>query len=424
MSGRSRRTARGAPRSVRRCSSSAAWPLPRVAGGRCRVLDRGPSVERADGPWSSGPIPGPRRSTSRRQGSNARTKVHEYGGGAFVVHRGTSSSRIFTDQRLYRHGPDGTTPTPITPGHGRARRYADGRVTADGDAVICVRERHEDDGEWSTSSSCLPPDGRCMPRVDRRRAATSSRTPASRPTARSSRGSPGTCRACPGTALSCGSRTSARTVRCSNDRLVAGEAATESILQPEWSPAGVLHFASDRTGWWNLYRVVDGRGQRALPDGGRVRVPAVGVRRRSLRVLRRRADRLHRTTRNGDRRCWRARPGDRGAAGPRSALHAPCIGARPWRWRGRRSRSWPAPPTAPRSSSGWTSPRDPSTSCAQRGDAVRSSVRVGAVARSSSRPTAGSRRSRIVYPPANPDFAGPAGRAPAADRDEPRGTDG
>ena len=24
--------------------------------------------------------------------------------------------------------------------------------------------------------------------------------------------------------------------------------------QPEWSPDGVLHFSSDRTGWWNLYR--------------------------------------------------------------------------------------------------------------------------------------------------------------------------
>jgi dipeptidyl aminopeptidase/acylaminoacyl peptidase len=28
----------------------------------------------------------------------------------------------------------------------------------------------------------------------------------------------------------------------------------ESIFQPEWSPSGVLHYASDRTGWWNLYR--------------------------------------------------------------------------------------------------------------------------------------------------------------------------
>src|SRR2546427_464946 len=32
----------------------------------------------------------------------------------------------------------------------------------------------------------------------------------------------------------------------------------ESIAQPEWSPEGILHFVSDRTGWWNLYRLLDG----------------------------------------------------------------------------------------------------------------------------------------------------------------------
>ena len=32
----------------------------------------------------------------------------------------------------------------------------------------------------------------------------------------------------------------------------------ESIFQPEWSPSGILHFISDRSGWWNLYRTLDG----------------------------------------------------------------------------------------------------------------------------------------------------------------------
>lgn len=40
---------------------------------------------------------------------------------------------------------------------------------------------------------------------------------------------------------------------------VAG-AADESIVQPEWSPDGVLHFVSDRTdGWWNIHRLESGR---------------------------------------------------------------------------------------------------------------------------------------------------------------------
>jgi dipeptidyl aminopeptidase/acylaminoacyl peptidase len=42
-----------------------------------------------------------------------------------------------------------------------------------------------------------------------------------------------------------------------NVRAVAGRAGEESIFQPSWSPAGDLHFASDRTGWWNLYREHD-----------------------------------------------------------------------------------------------------------------------------------------------------------------------
>jgi dipeptidyl aminopeptidase/acylaminoacyl peptidase len=38
-----------------------------------------------------------------------------------------------------------------------------------------------------------------------------------------------------------------------DERVVAG-GPQEAIVQPEWSPDGVLHFSSDRTGWWNLYR--------------------------------------------------------------------------------------------------------------------------------------------------------------------------
>ena len=38
-----------------------------------------------------------------------------------------------------------------------------------------------------------------------------------------------------------------------NERRVAGGPA-EAIVQPAWSPDSVLHYSSDRTGWWNLYR--------------------------------------------------------------------------------------------------------------------------------------------------------------------------
>ena len=65
----------------------------------------------------------------------------------------------------------------------------------------------------------------------------------------------------------------------SGARKVAGVEGEESILQPEWSPAGELHFVSDRTDWWNLYRERDGRIEPLCAMRGRVRVAAVGLRR-------------------------------------------------------------------------------------------------------------------------------------------------
>ncbi|MGB8840843.1 MAG: prolyl oligopeptidase family serine peptidase [Aliidongia sp.] len=40
-------------------------------------------------------------------------------------------------------------------------------------------------------------------------------------------------------------------------RHIAGS-RQESIVQPLFSPEGILHFCSDRSGWWNLYRWQDG----------------------------------------------------------------------------------------------------------------------------------------------------------------------
>ena len=38
---------------------------------------------------------------------NARTRVHEYGGGAYLAHQGTVWFTNFKDQRLYRQDPGG-----------------------------------------------------------------------------------------------------------------------------------------------------------------------------------------------------------------------------------------------------------------------------------------------------------------------------
>ncbi len=38
------------------------------------------------------------------------------------------------------------------------------------------------------------------------------------------------------------------------NRAVIAGGASESIFQPQWSPAGELFFVSDRSNWWNIYR--------------------------------------------------------------------------------------------------------------------------------------------------------------------------
>ena len=68
-------------------------------------------------------------------------------------------------------------------------------------------------------------------------------------------GLPGTIHRCPGMALNCGlADLQARRLTHQHSGVVAGS-HTESIFQPEWSPDGTLYFVSDRSGWWNLYRL-------------------------------------------------------------------------------------------------------------------------------------------------------------------------
>src|SRR6187401_2975782 len=47
-------------------------------------------------------------------GFNVRSRVHEYGGGAYTVHRRTVFFSNFDDQRVYQQD-DGSAPHPITP---------------------------------------------------------------------------------------------------------------------------------------------------------------------------------------------------------------------------------------------------------------------------------------------------------------------
>jgi dipeptidyl aminopeptidase/acylaminoacyl peptidase len=75
---------------------------------------------------------------------NARTRVHEYGGGAWTVSDGTLWFTEFSDQRLYRLVPGAATPEPVTPEPPvpAGVRHADLRALPGGLAVLAVRETH------------------------------------------------------------------------------------------------------------------------------------------------------------------------------------------------------------------------------------------------------------------------------------------
>jgi dipeptidyl aminopeptidase/acylaminoacyl peptidase len=188
---------------------------------------------------------------------NVRTSVHEYGGGAYCIHGGVAYCSNFDDQRLYRIDP-GADPRAITPPvERRMHRYADGRVTPDGRTWIGVRERHaESDRAKDVVNElvAVATDGSAEPRV-----VATGRDFYSNP-----RISPDGTRLCflawdlpwmpwDGCELHVADLAADGTLHAIER--VAGEDGVESIWQPEWSPAGDLVFASDRSGWWNLERI-------------------------------------------------------------------------------------------------------------------------------------------------------------------------
>ncbi|HXC29285.1 MAG TPA: hypothetical protein VNV38_15110, partial [Stellaceae bacterium] len=193
---------------------------------------------------------------------NVRTRVHEYGGGAVTVDRGIAYFSNFADQRLYRLAP-GAAAEPLTPapGDGARYRYADGVIDEARQRWIGVREAHSGERVDNTivavnfgavgagrvlvegSDFCAAP--RLSP--DGKRLAWLQWNHPNMPWV--------------GTELWVAEI--AEDGGLGERRKIAGGDA-ESVAQPLWSPDGMLHFISDRSGWWNLYRGDDDGGAHSL----------------------------------------------------------------------------------------------------------------------------------------------------------------
>jgi dipeptidyl aminopeptidase/acylaminoacyl peptidase len=183
---------------------------------------------------------------------NARTRVHEYGGGAVTfADDGTAYASNFEDQKLYRVRP-GEAPQPLTDAPGM--RYADGVIDAARNRLICVREDHSGEGEavntivaidLATGGESVLVAGHdffASPRLgpDDRLCWLSWDHP-SMPWN--------------GCELSVATFDDAGNV---TDAMVVAGAVDESITQPTWTPDGTLYLVSDRSGFWNLYRLRHG----------------------------------------------------------------------------------------------------------------------------------------------------------------------
>ncbi len=185
---------------------------------------------------------------------NVRSRVHEYGGGACLADGGAVFFSNFADNRIYRLGADGL-PVAMSVDAGGALRYADFVLDRQRQRLVAVREDHSAGAAYPANTVCavgmdgtetvlaegsdfyaaprLSPDGATL--------AWLSWNHPNMPWQ--------------GTELWLADVTADGAL--ANARLVAGGPA-ESICQPEWSPAGVLYFVSDRSGWWNLYRLQGG----------------------------------------------------------------------------------------------------------------------------------------------------------------------
>jgi dipeptidyl aminopeptidase/acylaminoacyl peptidase len=204
-------------------------------------------------------------------GTNARTRVHEYGGGAVWFHGGTTFFSEFADSRLYRVDDAGAEPRAITPEppEPNSLRYADGRVTPDGLTIFCVRERHEG-GEVLNELVMLPADGSAEPRIvagGHDFFMAPRLDPVGRRLAWIAWDHPRM--PWDGTELWVADVEADGTL--GGPRRVAG-GPDESVIDPRFAPDGALHYCSDRTGWWNIYRE-DGTAQTRL-DGAEIGYPA------------------------------------------------------------------------------------------------------------------------------------------------------
>lgn len=238
-------------------------------GGRTQLVARTPSGHRRD------LFDREAGGDSEGRPWNVRTAVTEYGGGAWSVHNGLAVFAHWDDQRLYAveaaagatDGPRPISPVPTTP---RGLRWSE-PVWLDDDWLVCVRESHEPDvvaanGEATNELVALPVDGSAVGDPSRVRVLVTGPDFVQSPAPSNVAHGPATLAwvqwnhpHMPWTSSALFAGTIERNAAgeptgLSAERLLAG-GGDESIVQPGFTATGDLVFCTDRTGWWNPWRI-------------------------------------------------------------------------------------------------------------------------------------------------------------------------
>lgn len=197
-------------------------------------------------------------SDATKPGTNARSRVHEYGGAAYLAANGSVWYSDFHDGRLYEAaGAAARSARPITPPGDW--RYAGPVLDQVRRRLICIREDHTSatlaaHGEPVNALVAVSLDSGTVDLLadDHDFCAAPAISPRMTHLAWLAWNHPNM----PWDETELWVGEFGPDGGLVGSRRVAGGTG-ESVAQPRWSPDGVLHFISDRSGWWNLYRLAD-----------------------------------------------------------------------------------------------------------------------------------------------------------------------
>ena len=190
---------------------------------------------------------------------NARTRVHEYGGGSFVISNGEIFFSNFADQLIYRF-TEALTPMPIT--KDTNKRYADGDIDRKRKVIFSVEEDQTDPNEVLNNLARIDMSGVEEPVVIQKGYdfyANPRMNPSGSQIAWTCWNHPNM----PWDDVELWLGELDQRGNITSSKKIAG-GKEESICQVSWGPDGTLFYISDRTGYWNFYSHHSSAGEEAL----------------------------------------------------------------------------------------------------------------------------------------------------------------